>query len=133
MCLQIYIVKVAKLSPSSQVASKIKRNPLKMTKLNFVLNWLPTIVIRSALKFVIQKVVNHFFIMFQTRDITVYSFHKCDVTTHGPNNIGIFHDQYLKKGPKLQKGKNRQNYLLKLEMIRYKCHSDTVMSFFFIL
>ena len=32
--------------------------------------------------------------------------------------------------PDSKYGQNRQKYILKLEIIRYKCHSDTVMSYF---
>ena len=34
---QVYIIKVAKLSPSSQVASKIKREPLENDKIDICL------------------------------------------------------------------------------------------------
>ena len=78
--------------------------------------------------------------MFLTRDIAVESFHNCDVSaTHGPNKRGkiLFffltswaHFKTKKKVPKVQKSQKHQKYLLNLKIIRYKCHSDTLMSSF---
>ena len=124
-----YIIKVANFSLSSQFASKIKRTPQKWQNWCLSLfNWFLTIVKRSTLKFVIQRVVNHFSIMFPTRDITVQSFHNCDVTTHGPNKRGKILVYFWRHGVIL--GSKRQKYLLKLEIIKYKCHSDNAMSSF---
>ena len=64
--LQVYIIKVAKFFSSSQ----IRRTPKKSQ------NWflsLQAIIIRSALKCMIRRVVNHLCIIIPTLDTTIYS------------------------------------------------------------
>ena len=95
---QVHIIKVAKLSPSSQVASKIERTLRKWQ------NWfysLVPIVIRSALKFVIYK---HLSIIFQTWDTSQLmgqiKWKKCKKVKYWFINHGVILKPMLKKGHK---------------------------------
>ena len=83
-----------------------------------------TTAIKSALKFAIHRVVDHLCTLFQTRDITISSFRVRDVTIRAQIKIGSINKKRLPDSKYRQK---HQNYLLKLEIIKYKCHSDTAM------